>query len=175
MKRLLLATTLMLCTTQVLAECQLLQNQQNLNYGRISAAERQKQSEVINLPDKVVVLNITCDDAQQIRLFIGTASPKGGQFGFGDQGVMQVIASQAVVDDNPVRLAAVHAGDASLQTNGAEQISAQVNQGIAFVNGQELKGKTASITLTIKPEFKSGSITDRTTWRGNLRVRMATQ
>lgn len=175
MKRFLLVITLMLCTAQALAECQLLQNKQNLSYGRISAAERQAQGENMSLPEKVVVLNITCDEPQQIRLFTGTASPKGGAFGFGDQGAMLVTASQAVVDDNPVRLAAVHAGDAPLQTNGAEQITARVNQGIAFVNGQELKGKTASVTLTIKPEFKSGAITDRTTWRGNLRVRMVTQ
>lgn len=88
---------------------------------------------------------------------------------------MTVTASQAIVDDNSVRLAVVHAGDASQITNGSQEITPQVNQGIAFVNGQELKGKAASVTLTIKPRFKNGSITDKTTWRGNLRVRMVTQ
>ena len=175
MKLLWLAISLMLCAAQVQAECQVLQNQQNFSYGRICAAERQSQVDEITLREKVVVLNITCDDAQQIRLFTGTALPKDGQFGFGDRGVMSVTASQAVVDDNPVHLAVVHAGDGVQKTNGSEKVSIQLNQGIAFVNGQELRGKTASVTLTFKPKFNSGSITDRTTWRGNLRVRMVTQ
>ncbi|HGL4482729.1 TPA: hypothetical protein ACKE6T_003940 [Klebsiella oxytoca] len=175
MKRLFLSIPLLLYVSLTSAECRLLQSQQNLSYGHLSAAERQAQGEIIALPEKQVVLNITCDEPQQIRLFTGTATPEGSQFAFGEHGRMLITASQAVVDDNPVRLAAVHAGDASLMTNGADRITAQVNQGIAFVNGQELKGKTASVTLTIKPNFKSGSITDKTTWRGNLRVRMVTQ
>lgn len=87
---------------------------------------------------------------------------------------MTVTASQAIVDDNSVRLAVVHAGDASQITNGSQEITPQVNQGIAFVNGQELKGKAASVTLTIKPRFKMdlSPIKQR---RGNLRVRMVTQ
>lgn len=175
MKRFYMAIALLISSSQVLAECTLLQNHQSLSYGRLSAAERQAQGDIIDLPEKQIVINITCDEPQQIRLFTGTTSPKGGQFGFGNDGVMTVTASQAIVDDNSVRLAVVHAGDASQITNGSQEITSKVNQGIAFVNGKELRGKAASVTLTLKPRFKNGDITDKTTWRGNLRVRMVTE
>lgn len=175
MKPLLLMLVMSLCSAQAMADCQLLQSQQQLSYGRLSAADRQTQGQRVQLPEKQVVLNITCDAPQRIRLFTGSTTAEGGKFGFGDQGEMTVTAADAVVDNKSVRLVAVHAGDATQVATGTEKVTAHLNQGIAFVDGTELRVKTASVTLTIKPEFKSGSLTDRTLYRGNLRVRMEAQ
>lgn len=176
MKRLFISTCAMLLSLHAVAGCQLISSQQKVSYGRISAAERQAEgNNLVELPEKQIALNVVCDEPSRIRLFIGSNLPKGDGFGFGDNGVMQVTASNATVDDHNANLAAVRAGDASVTQGGIKEISPALNEGIAFVDGQELRGKTATVTLTLKPRFKSSAITDREVWRGNLRVRMDAQ
>ena len=176
MKALILAVCAMAFSLHAMADCQLVSSQQKLSYGRMSAAERQAEgNRLIEMPEKQIVLNVICDEPSRIRLFLGSNVPKGHEFGFGDNGVMRVTAAQATVDDRTVNLAAIHAGDPWVTNGGVREIAPALNEGIAFINGQELRGKTASVTFTIKPRFKSNHITDREVWRGNLRVRMDVQ
>lgn len=174
MNRCLFAVVVAFFSLSVNAECQLIASQTNVNYQRLSAAERQRSKE-IELPEKNITFSINCDTPQRIRLFFGSSLSAGGTFGFGEQGSMTIIAENAMMDNNNVRLTTVRKGDANVLAAGVMQAKAELNQGIAFVNGQELTGKVASVTLKVIPKLKSGSITEQATYRGNLQVKVEAQ
>lgn len=176
MKIRIIALFMVACSAQAMADCQLISSQTNITYGRLSAAERQIHgSNAIELPEKQITLNVTCDVPQRIRLFVGSSTPAGSAFGFGEQGSMSITAENAVVDNDNVRLAVVQKGDATVSASGTSHVALNLNQGIAFIDGQELVGKTASLTLKVIPQFKSGPVTERATYRGNIQVKVEAQ
>lgn len=176
MKLLSLAISLLALPLSGWAECQLSASQQQISYGRVSAAERQlAPDQQLSLPEKNIIINVLCDQPQRMRLITGSTSSGGGNFMLGQGGEMQVIAASAYVDDRPVQLALVQSADASPASAGQLQQAITPNQGLAFIDGSEVSGKTASVTLTVHSRLNQATISEKTTWRGNLNVKLETQ
>ncbi|MEB6380717.1 hypothetical protein MXM41_17545 [Leclercia adecarboxylata] len=176
MKHVLLMVVMLGTPALSWAECQIFSSQQKVTWSRLSAAERQQANgQAITLPEKQIQIQVVCSEPQRIRLFIGSERPQNGTFSLGPKGEMRVIASRAYVDDKPVRLVPVKVSDTLLTSGGNETLDIGLNQGLAFMNGQEAHGKTASLSLTVMSTIKPGAITERTTWRGNLRIKMDVQ
>lgn len=176
MKSLILMFPLLTLSLSSWADCELTSSQQSVSYGRVSAAERQLAKEnALNLPEKKIVINVLCDEPKRIRLMIGSVLPGSENFLLGDGGEMKVFASDALLDDRPVRIAAIQHGEAMPASTGQERQQVTLNQGLAFINGTEARGKTASVTLTVQSQLKPKTITERTTWRGNLNITLETQ
>lgn len=176
MKIFLLMGALLAIPVQSWADCQLIASQQKITYSRLSAAERQQAGgQVITLPEKQLQVQVVCSEPQRIRLFVGSDLPQNGTFSLGSEGEMQITATSAYVDDQPVRLAPVQLNDAVPRTAGSAKLDVALNQGLAFVHGEEVTGKTASVSLRVVSTIKPGSITDRTTWRGNLNIKLDVQ
>ncbi len=158
------------------ADCQLFASQQKVSWGKLSAAERQQaQGQVITLPEKQIQVQVVCSAPQRIRLFIGSDAAQNNAFALGPLGEMHVVASQAHVEDKPVRLAPVISAEAIPTSGGSETANVVLNQGLAFMDGKEVSGKTASVTFTVKSRVKPGSVTEKTTWHGNLKIKMEVQ
>lgn len=158
------------------ADCQIFASQQKVSWSKLSAAERQlAQGQVITLPEKQIQVQVVCSAPQRIRLFIGSDAAQNNTFALGPLGEMHIVASQAHVDDKPVRLASVTASDAALASGGSETADVVLNQGLAFMDGKEVSSKTASVTFTVKSTVKPGSISEKTTWHGNLKIKMEVQ
>lgn len=176
MKHVLLMVTLLAAPAFGQAECQIFSSQQKVSWSRLSAAERQQaQGQPISLPEKQIQVQVVCSEPQRIRLFIGSDLPQNGTFSLGTNGEMQIVASRAYVDDKPVRLAPVHISDAIPTSAGSETMDVTLNQGLGFMDGKEAYGKTASLSFTVMSTIKPGAITERTTWRGNLKIKMDVQ
>lgn len=176
MKIALLTVALLTLPVSGWAKCQLTASQQKISYGRVSPAERQlAQNGVLALPEKNIVINVLCDEPQRIRLMTGSSLPGNGRFALGDEGEMQIVATSARVDDRPVHIATVQSADAAPASGGHEQQEIVLNQGLAFMDGAEVRGKTASVTLVIHSRLKQTSISEKTTWHGNLNIRLETQ
>lgn len=88
---------------------------------------------------------------------------------------MKFTAMKARVDDREVLLAPVTSAHGELTAAEASQVDINLNDGIAFVSGDELTGKTMSVTLAVNANIKSAPITDRVKYRGNLQVRVEAQ
>lgn len=173
MKSLYLIISLLALPASSLADCQLTASQQNISYGRISASERQLANDhVLTLPEKKIVINVVCDEPQRMRLVIGSTLSGGSKFTLGDGGEMQVIAASAYVDDRPVRIASVQSADDTPASGGQEQQEITPNQGMAFINGTEMRGQTVSVTLMVHSRLKPAVISEQTTWRGNLNIKL---
>ena len=171
-----LTLCLLAASHQALAECQVTTSQPRLAYGRVSPAERQLQAtDKITLSEKQVLIHAVCDTPSRIRLFISSRSANGNQFGFGSQGTMKVIASQALANDRSVKLSKVHSGGDAVTDAGQSSVSLSVNDGLVFMDGTEVLASQASVTLTVTPEFKNEAITDTTEYAGHLRVRVEAQ
>jgi len=74
----------------------------------------------------------------------------------------------------PADLAARKA-DSIPTSAGSETMDVTLNQGLGFMDGKEAYGKTASLSFTVMSTIKPGAITERTTWRGNLKIKMDVQ
>lgn len=158
------------------ADCQLIASQQKMTYSRLSAAERQQaNAQFITLPEKQIQVQAVCSEPQRIRLFVGSDLSRNGTFSLGSEGEMQIIALNAHVDDRPVQLATVQMNDAIPRTGGSQQLNVVLNQGLAFITDEEVLGKTASVTFSVVSRIKPGTITERTTWRGNLNIKLDVQ
>ncbi|MCU6676133.1 DUF1120 domain-containing protein [Leclercia tamurae] len=176
MKAYLLMVAALIAPTCSWAECQLISSQQKVTYSKLSAAERQQAgSETISLPEKQIQLQVVCSEPHRIRLLLGSNLSQNGTFSLGEQGEMLITASSAYVDDQPVRIALVQSSDAIPQSGGSDKMTVALNQGLAFMNGGEIHGKTASVSLTVASKIKPGNITERTTWRGNLNIKLDVQ
>lgn len=176
MKLLSLALSLLAAPVSSWADCQLNASQQSVSYGRVSAAERQLANDgALTLPEKTVVINVLCDEPQRMRLMVGSSLPGSDRFTLGEAGEMQVMAASAYVDDRPVRIAVVPHADAAPASGGQAQQEVTLNQGLAFVDGAELRGKTASVSLTVHSRLKPTAIGEKTTWRGNLNLKLEAQ
>ncbi|MFK3709983.1 hypothetical protein [Leclercia adecarboxylata] len=172
----LLMGALLAVPVQSWADCQIIASQQKIAYSRLSAAERQQAGgQPVTLPEKQIQIQVVCSEPQRIRLFVGSNLPQNGTFSLGSEGEMQVTATNAFVDDQSVRLAPVQLNDALPRTGGSAKLDVALNQGLAFVHGEEIRGKTASVSLLVASTIKPGSITDRTTWRGNLNIKLDVQ
>lgn len=159
------------------ADCQLISSQKKVSWGTLSAAERQlAKGQPFSLAGKQIQVHVVCSEPRRIRLFINSDLPQtGGAFSFGATGQMQVIASQSSVDNKPVRIAPVHFADNAPPSGGSDHLEVLPNQGLAFVDSQEVFGKNASVTFSVIPKIKPGSVVDRATWRGNLTIKMDVQ
>ena len=176
MKHTLSLILLLAFSCGVKAQCQLITSQQTISYGSLSAMERQSAGgKAITLPEKQLTLNVMCDKPQRIRLFFGSSLPQGGNFALGEKGEMKFTAMKARVDDRDVLLAPVTSAHGELTAAEASQVDINLNDGIAFVSGDELTGKTMSVTLAVNANIKSAPISDRVKYRGNLQVRVEAQ
>ena len=155
------------------ADCQIFASQQKVSWSKLSAAERQQaQGQAITLPEKQIQVQVVCTAPQRIRLFVSSDLAQNDTFALGPYGEMHIVASDAHVDDKSVRLAPVNGSEAISASGGSETADVALNQTLAFMDGQEVAGKTASVTFTIKSKVQPGSITEKTTWHGNLKIKM---
>lgn len=176
MKKLLLMTVILAVPVTGLSECQLFSSQQKVSWSNLSAAERQQaKGQLISLPEKQIQVQVVCTQPQRIRLFLSSDLSQNATFSLGPQGEMQIVAARAHVDDKPVRLAPVNASEAFPASGGSETLNVALNQGMAFMDGTEAYGKTASVLFSVISKIKPGSITEKTTWRGNLKIKMDIQ
>ena len=174
MKKYILMAAVLAIPMSGWADCQIFASQQKVSWSKLSAAERQ-QAQVITLPEKQIQVQVVCTAPQRIRLFIGSDAAQNNTFALGPLGEMHIVASQARVDDKPVRLASVTSSDAAPASGGSETADVALNQRLAFMDGKEVSGKTASVTFTVKSTVKPGSISEKTTWHGNLKIKMEVQ
>lgn len=176
MKCYLLMAAIGLIPCQSWAECQLIASQQKIVYTRLSPAERQQATGPwITLPEKQIQVQVNCSEPQRIRLFFGSDLPHNGTFSLGSEGEMLITAARAQVDDRPVRIASVNRSDTVLRSAGSETLQILLNEGLAFSNGDEVYGKNASVSLLVAARVKPGPVTEQTTWRGNLNIKMEVQ
>lgn len=167
---------LLAMSTSALAECNVTASQQSLSYGRLSPAERQLQGkDNITLMEKQVVVRAVCDTPSRVRLYIGSRSANGNQFGFGNNGSMKVTVANAYLDDRSVRLSKVHGEGDAVTDSGQASMPLSVNDGLAFVDNGEQPASQVSVTLTVEPTFKNEAITDTTDYTGHLRIRVEAQ
>lgn len=176
MKHNILPLLMLFCACGARAECQLVTSQQSVSYGALSAMDRQMAGgKAITLPEKQILLNVMCDNAQRVRLFFGSSLPQGNDFALGAQGKMTFTAMKARVDDKDVLLAPVRTSHGAVTSPGANTADIALNEGIAFVDGEELSGKNISVAIAVNSQVKSQSITDKVKYRGNLQVRLETE
>lgn len=176
MKCYLLMAAIGLIPYQSWAECQLIASQQKIVYTRLSPAERQQATGPwVTLPEKQIQVQVNCSEPQRIRLFFGSDLPHNGTFSLGSEGEMLITAARAHVDDHPVRIASVNRSDTVLSSAGSETLQVLMNEGLAFSNGDEVYGKNASVSLLVAARVKPGPVTEQTTWRGNLNIKMEVQ
>lgn len=176
MKILLLMVTSLITPAYGWAECQIFASQQKVSWNTLSAAERQQaKGQTISLPKKQIQVQVVCHEPRRIRLFVGSDVAQKGTFTLGPDGEMRIIASHARVDENTVRLARVGIADAAPRSAGSEELPLSLNEGLAFMNGSEVYGKVATVTFIVNSTIKPGSIVERTTWRGNLKIKMDVQ
>ncbi|HDK6714871.1 TPA: hypothetical protein M2P09_001198 [Klebsiella quasipneumoniae] len=175
MIRLWLGIGLVIFSGALWAECALNSTQRSVEYSPVRPAERQQAGErPVTLPEKQIVLHVQCDKPQRIRLFFGSAYAQNGNFAFGNRGEMQVTAGQAVADERGVRLSPVRVTGAPLVTEGEKSVPVVLNEGIAFVQGEEIAASQFSVVLYVTSMMESHAITDRVTYHGNLQVRVVT-
>ncbi len=96
-------------------------------------------------------------------------------FGFGPNGSLNLIASDAFSGSNNLDLALASGKNDNPGSTGTASISTSPNNWLVFMqNGQEVvidSGKSVSLTLTMAPAFKDeGELTDMTDITGNLTV-----
>ena len=87
---------------------------------------------------------------------------------------MNITAGQAVADDRDVILVPVRSAGAPITAEAAKRSRIVLNQGIAFVQGEEIEASQLSVVLNVASMMESQAITDRVTYRGNLQVRVVT-
>lgn len=156
-----------------LSECQLVTSQQSVSYGTLSAAERQVAQ--VELPERNLQLTVNCDKPQRVRLFFGSALSQNNEFAFGSQGKMKVTAMKAMVDNREVLLAPVKLPESAITTAGMTKMAVTLNEGAAFVSGDEVRGQHFSLTLAVSSHFKNQSVTEKVKYRGNLQIRVDAQ
>lgn len=176
MKPYIVMAVMMIVPVQSWAECQIFASQQKVTWSKVSPAERQHaRGQDISLPEKQIQVQVVCSEPHRIRLFPGSDLTQSGTFSLGSNGEMRIIASHARVDDKSVRIAPVTMTDDAPYSTGSETINIAPDEGLALMDGREVYGKTASLTLTVQSKIKPGAIIEKTTWRGNLKIRMDVQ
>lgn len=177
MKLFILWVVMLIAPLYSRADCQIASSQQKVTWNKISPSERQQaKGEDISLPEKRITVQVACSQPQRIRLFLSSNDIQtGSAFGLGTGGTMNVIASDAYVDGKPVRLISVRSDSEVLTAEGVKETEVYVNQGLAFTDDKEVSGSSASVAFTVTGKIKPGAITESTTWRGNMSVRMEVQ
>lgn len=175
MIRLWLGLSLLAFSGALLAECELNSTQRSVDYLPVRPAERQQAGDKpVALPEKQFVLYVHCDKPQRIRLFFDSAYAQNGRFALGNRGEMNITAGQAVADDRDVMLVPVRSAGAPITAEAAKRSRIVLNQGIAFVQGEEIEASQLSVVLNVASMMESQAITDRVTYRGNLQIRVVT-
>lgn len=88
------------------AECNISSSIQNIDYGKRSAAMRQvDRGKTTQLADRTITLVMQCDQDAHIRVQLNTANISNNGFGFGPNGSLNLIASDAFSGSNNLDLA----------------------------------------------------------------------
>ena len=162
MKRIITGCLLLNFAMAAQAECNISSSIQNIDYGKRSAA-------------RTITLVMQCDQDAHIRVQLNTANISNNGFGFGPNGSLNLIASDAFSGSNNLDLALASGKNDNPGSTGTASISTSPNNWLVFMqNGQEVvidSGKSVSLTLTMAPAFKDeGELTDMTDITGNLTV-----
>ena len=167
MKRIITGCLLLNFAMAAQAECNISSSIQNIDYGKRSAAMRQvDRGKTTQLADRTITLVMQCDQDANIS---------NNGFGFGPNGSLNLIASDAFSGSNNLDLALASGKNDNPGSTGTASISTSPNNWLVFMqNGQEVvidSGKSVSLTLTMAPAFKDeGELTDMTDITGNLTV-----
>ena len=167
MKRIITGCLLLNFAMAAQAECNISSSIQNIDYGKRSAAMRQvDRGKTTQLADRTITLVMQCDQDAHIS---------NNGFGFGPNGSLNLIASDAFSGSNNLDLALASGKNDNPGSTGTASISTSPNNWLVFMqNGQEVvidSGKSVSLTLTMAPAFKDeGELTDMTDITGNLTV-----
>ncbi|QLN20721.1 hypothetical protein HVZ29_18635 [Escherichia coli] len=176
MKRIIAGCLLLTCAMPVLAECNLTSSTQNVDYGKRSAAMRQAdRGKTTQLSDRTITLVMQCDQAGYVRVQLSSSQIANNRFGFGPDGALNLVASDAISGSNSFDLALANSKNDNAGSAGTASVSPSPNNWLVFMqNGQEAvidSGKSISLTLTMAPSFKDeGELTDMTDITGNLTV-----
>ena len=176
MKRIITGCLLLNFAMAAQAECNISSSIQNIDYGKRSAAMRQvDRGKTTQLADRTITLVMQCDQDAHIRVQLNTANISNNGFGFGPNGSLNLIASDAFSGSNNLDLALASGKNDNPGSTGTASISTSPNNWLVFMqNGQEVvidSGKSVSLTLTMAPAFKDeGELTDMTDITGNLTV-----
>ncbi|HCS5400389.1 TPA: hypothetical protein ORS21_000353 [Escherichia coli] len=176
MKRIITGCLLLNFAMAAQAECNISSSIQNIDYGKRSTAMRQvDRGKTTQLADRTITLVMQCDQDAHIRVQLNTANISNNGFGFGPNGSLNLIASDAFSGSNNLDLALASGKNDNPGSTGTASISTSPNNWLVFMqNGQEVvidSGKSVSLTLTMAPAFKDeGELTDMTDITGNLTV-----
>ncbi len=174
MKRIIAVFLLLTCATPVMAECNITSSTQHIDYGKRSAAMRQAdRGNTTQLSDRTITLVMQCDQAGYVRVQLSSSQIANNGFGFGPEGVLNLVASDAISGSDSLDLALVNSKGDNAGSTGTASVTPSPNNWLVFMqNGQEAvidSGKSISLTLTIAPSFKDeGELTDMTDITGNL-------
>lgn len=176
MKRIITGCLLLTCAMPALAACNLTSSIQNVDYGKRSAAMRQAdRGKTTQLADRTVTLIMQCDQDAYVRVQLSSTHISNNGFGFGPNGSLNLLASDAFLGSDNLGLALVSSKNDNPGGTGTASISPTPNNWLVFMqNGQEAEidsGKSVSLTLTMAPAFKDEEeLTDMTDITGNLTV-----
>ena len=125
------------------------------------------------LADRTITLVMQCDQDAHIRVQLNTANISNNGFGFGPNGSLNLIASDAFSGSNNLDLALASGKNDNPGSTGTASISTSPNNWLVFMqNSQEVvidSGKSVSLTLTMAPAFKDeGELTDMTDITGKM-------
>ncbi|BEB94367.1 hypothetical protein VEE20_05170 [Escherichia coli] len=96
MKRIITGCLLLNFAMAAQAECNISSSIQNIDYGKRSAAMRQvDRGKTTQLADRTITLVMQCDQDAHIRVQLNTANISNNGFGFGPNGSLNLIASDA--------------------------------------------------------------------------------
>ncbi|EFA4632897.1 hypothetical protein E0N12_25390, partial [Escherichia coli] len=106
MKRIITGCLLLNFAMAAQAECNISSSIQNIDYGKRSAAMRQvDRGKTTQLADRTITLVMQCDQDAHIRVQLNTANISNNGFGFGPNGSLNLIASDAFSGSNNLDLA----------------------------------------------------------------------
>ncbi|MGN7915767.1 hypothetical protein [Enterobacter sp. 22466] len=161
-------------------DCQVLMSQQQIDYGAVTEAQLQAPAGKYPaghgwgaLAARDLTVTVVCPQPGRIRLYFDGDSASRGLFRYGEEGVVRVQASSAVMDNRPVRLRRVTAGGEQVVRDA---LNIHAGDGLSLVDGHEVSGKTASIQLTIMPWLKKTVLSQRERLQllENIRIRVET-
>lgn len=129
------------------------------------------------LTESVVTVNASCDAPRKMALFF-SGSARGGDFLFGDRGVMTVEVSQATLDGKSVRLGKTVPGGMRPAGESTDRTAVHNGDGVMPVSGgSAAEGQQLQLTLTLTPRMVSGELrpADQQLLTSNLSVRVETE
>ena len=181
MKLSVLSGLLLAIAMQTQAECTLISNNQNIDYGKRSAAMRQAdRGKTTQFTERSTVLTFSCDQSARMRLGISSNNVINDTLGFGSNGALNLTMSSAFSGSDALSLALVNSAGEEVVGSGATSVMPRPGNWLVLMkDGKEITfngQQTVSVTLTVMPSFKDDTaVTDTAVITGDIQLQLEAQ